>query len=77
MQKTQALGIYAIVISVLLVSTTYALLTTQRTLHGTGAIKGVGLGVYWDLQCTNATSSLDWGLLEPGSTKEFHFILEK
>ncbi len=76
MQKTQALGIYAIVISVLLVSTTYALLTTQRTLHGNGTIKGVGIGIYWDPQCTNATSSIDWGLLEPGSLTNFTLYLK-
>ena len=75
MQKTQALAIYALVASVLAVSAITALLTTQRTIHGTGSIKGVELGVYWDLPCTNATSSLDFGLLEPGSSKNFTLYL--
>lgn len=75
-QKTQALVIYTIVVSFIAVSVPYALLTTQRTIKGTGTIKGVGIGVYWDLQCTNATSSLDWGLLEPGSQKSFTLYLK-
>ena len=27
------------------------------------------MGVYWDAGCTSVVSSVDWGLLEPGSTK--------
>jgi len=76
MHKSQALAIYALVASVLAVSAVTALLTTQKTILGTGSIKGVGLGVYWDLQCTNATSSLDFGQLEPGSSKNFTLYLK-
>jgi len=75
-QKTRALVIYTIVVSFIAVSVPYALLTTQRTIHGTGTIKGVGIGVYWDLQCTDATSSLDWGILEPGSQKNYTLYLK-
>ncbi len=76
MQKTRALVIYTIVVSFIAVSVPYALLTTQRTIHGTGTIKGVGIGVYWDLQCTDTTSSLDWGILEPGSQKNYTLYLK-
>lgn len=75
MQKSQALAIYALVASVLAVSAVTALLTTQKTIHSTGSIKAVGLGVYWDLPCTNATSSLEFGQLEPGSSKDFTLYL--
>lgn len=64
------------VVSFLVVSATYALLTTQKTVQGSGSIKGVGVGVYWDLQCTNATSSLDFGQLEPGSSKNLTLYLK-
>jgi hypothetical protein len=53
-----------------------ALLTTQTIVPGTGSIKGVGVGVYWDLQCKNQTSTLDFGLLEPGSSKNFTLYLK-
>ncbi len=69
--------IYALVVSVVAAaSAVTALLTTQKTISGTGSIKGVGLGVYWDPDCTNATSSLDFGLLEPNSSKSFTLYLE-
>ncbi len=77
MRKSQASVILVLVVaSVLLGSTAIALLTTQKTVPGTGSIKGVGLGVYWDLPCTNATSSLDFGQLEPGSSKNFTLYLK-
>jgi len=75
MQKSQVIAIYALVASVLLVASVFAVLTIQWSMRGTGSIKGVGLGVYWDLQCTNATSSLEFGLLEPGSSKNFDLYL--
>jgi len=75
MQKSEALAIYALVITVIAISTVTALLTTQRTIQGSGSIKGVGLGIYWDLACTNTTSSLDFGQLEPGSSKNFTLFL--
>ena len=31
-----------------------------------GALKTVGVGVYWDSGLTNKVSSIDWGILEPG-----------
>jgi hypothetical protein len=35
----------------------------------TRSISGVGVGIYWDPACANQTSSIDWGLLDPGSNK--------
>ena len=31
------------------------------------SIRGVGVGIYWDQNCTNKTLSLNWGPIEPGS----------
>ena len=70
MNKSQTIAILGLVASVL-VASTLALLTIQWSMHGTGSIKGVGLGVYWDPQCTTETSSLDFGQLEPGFSKNF------
>lgn len=75
MRKAQALVIYLSVISFFMVGASYALLTTQETIQGTGSIKGMGFGIYWDQQCTAATSSLDWGLLEPGSSTDVTLYL--
>ena len=34
---------------------------------GRGTVKAVGVGVFWDSNCTNAVSYIDWGMVEPGS----------
>lgn len=41
---------------------------TNRTISSVGAVKAIGVGVYWDQACTNATTSINWGTIEPGST---------
>jgi len=43
------------------------LLTTTRTLASAGTIKAVGVGVYWDADCANQVTSVEWGIIEPGS----------
>jgi hypothetical protein len=34
---------------------------------GRGTVKAVGVGVFWDSNCTNPASFIDWGMVEPGS----------
>lgn len=75
MERSQVLTIYALAASGLLVTGILAVLTAQWYMRGTGSIRGVGLGVYWDPECTNATSSLEFGLLTPGSSKDFDLYL--
>ena len=48
---------------------TLSLVQTSRTIPNSGSLKGIGVGVYWDSACTNRTSSISWGALEPGSNK--------
>jgi hypothetical protein len=74
MQRPQTLMIFVLVASVL-VASAFALFTIQKNIPGTGSIKGLGLGIYWDLQCENPTSSIDFGLLEPGSQKDYTLYL--
>lgn len=42
---------------------------TSRTISNLGSVKGIGVGIYWDSTCTDRTSSINWGLLDPGSSK--------
>jgi len=42
---------------------------TNRTISNAGSVKAVGVGVYWDAGLTNKVSSIDWGLVEPGSNE--------
>ena len=75
MHRSQILMIYVLVASVL-VASTFAVITIQKNVPGEGSIKGVGLDIYWDPQCTDETSSIDFGLLEAGSYKDFTLYLE-
>jgi len=49
--------------------TTFSLIQTNRTISNSGSVRGIGVGVYWNSACTNATSSVNWGILDPGSSK--------
>ncbi len=42
---------------------------TSRTVSNAGSVTTIGVGVYWDSGCIDRVSSIDWGTLEPGSTK--------
>ncbi len=76
MQRYQVIAIYAIVASAILATSMLAVIMIQRGTRSTGSIEGQGLRVYLDPECTNAVSSLDFGLLEPGSSKNFTFYLK-
>jgi hypothetical protein len=41
---------------------------TNRTISNSGSIQAVGVGVYWDQACTNSVTSIDWGVVEAGSS---------
>lgn len=46
-------------------------LVTNKTLGNTGSVKSVGVNVYWNSNGSNATTSFNWGMLDPDSTKSF------
>ena len=57
----------ALVLSI--VGIALSLVQTSKSFSSVGAVKGVGVGIYWDSACTNMTSSINWGTLDPGSSK--------
>jgi len=59
-----------LVVSIALVSafTVFGLLTTSRTIGSSGTVEAINVEVYWDSQCTQAVSEVDWGLHEPGTS---------
>jgi hypothetical protein len=38
----------------------------SATIGSRGVVKTLGVGVYWDEECVNAVSQIDWGIIEPG-----------
>ena len=45
------------------------LFDASKTVSYADSVKGLGVGIYWDQDCTNGTLSHDWGSIEPGSSQ--------
>lgn len=43
-----------------------ALLTSETRIPSVGTIKTVGVGAFWDINCTSRVIEIDWGIVEPG-----------
>ena len=48
--------------------TVFGLLSSSRSIQSSGIVRAVNIGVYWDSGCTNATSTIGWGMLSPGES---------
>jgi len=44
------------------------ILANSPPISNTGAVKAIGVGVYWNSDGTNEVTSINWGTLEPGSS---------
>ena len=60
-----AVVIYALALSML--GPVMSLPQANRTVSNAGSIKGIGVGIYQDQNCTSPVSSIDWGILDPGA----------
>ncbi len=71
------MSIVAVAASVLfLTAITGGSLNRSRIISSAGTVKGIGVGVFWDSGCTNRVSSIDWGFLEPGSSKNISVYIK-
>lgn len=70
MQRT-ALAAILVIVLICIVATALGVLVATRKISSVGNIKAVGVGVYSDSNCTIPISFIDWGFLEPGSSKQF------
>lgn len=61
--------VIASLLVVSIVGVAASLLQTSVSIPNAGAVKAVGVGVYWDSTCTNRTTAFIWGTLTPGSSK--------
>lgn len=67
--KTHVGVILAVAMTVIVVSVlATTLLMAYRRVPNTGNVEGVGVGVYWDDDCTDNVTSINWGFLELGAT---------
>jgi hypothetical protein len=44
-------------------------MTSNIVLRNIGSVKTVGVGVYWDMACSQVVSVIDWGIMEPSAVK--------
>ncbi len=68
---TRRLFFYAIlmILSSILVSGVYAAVTSNTIIQSSGAIKALGVRVYWDAASTNEVTTIDWSTLEAGASE--------
>lgn len=66
---TLALVVYTLVLSIAGVG--LSSLQTSRTVSNTGAVKAIGVSLYNNTECTIPLSSINWGFMEPGETKNY------
>jgi hypothetical protein len=69
MQKVGVGTILIIAVMGTLVSALGAIIAS-KTISNTGNLNAVGVGIYQDGGCANALTSISWGSLEPGVTRE-------
>lgn len=64
---TKSLAVILIVAALTLTVVVFGILQSSVRIGGRGAVKVVGGGVFWDSNCTDSVSFIDWGMVEPGS----------
>ncbi len=62
-----ALILYTLTLSV--ISQVTSSLQPNRTISNVGEVQSIGVGIYWDQSCGTEVSSINWGFIEPGSSK--------
>jgi hypothetical protein len=60
-----AVAIVGIVVTVM----AFGALSSNRSIQSFGTVKAVNVGVYWNSACSNVTSTVNWGMLSPGASK--------
>jgi len=63
--------VLVLVLAVLLSFSAHELLFWKSSALSASAVEtGVNIGVYWDVNCTQKVSSISWGNLTPGDTRQ-------
>jgi len=61
-------GIFILAVTLALVGGVFVsgVMNASKTLPSTGSIKSINVDVYWDFDCTQNATVIDWDILEPG-----------
>jgi hypothetical protein len=63
----KAVIITVCILTIAVLSTTIGTFGSRMTVAHADSVKSVGVGIYWDQNCTSRTHSLAWGPIEAGS----------
>jgi len=69
MNRIQISTILLVVTLATAATAVFALLTTSKTIHNSGNIKTIGIGVYKERSCDNPVSTIEWNDLVPGENR--------
>lgn len=64
------LSVLIVMTLVFIVASSYEIFSLLRPIRKASAVESFYVGVYWESECVRSVSSIDWGGLIPGSTKE-------
>ena len=67
--KTTAIGFYVLLILTFLTGYLIGSLVTQTRITNIATIKTINVEVYWDVHRTQPITFIDWGSLEPATSK--------
>ena len=76
MMKKEALLWTIVLLAGSMCLVTYAVSNYLRIIASTGTVKAVNVGVYWNQNCTETVTSIDWGMLEPAESKNATIYLK-
>lgn len=77
-EKALALAVVSLVAYSVALSVFYAVsspLQKRNSISSSGAVKAIDVMVYSDADCKNVLSSIDWGILEPGESKNLTYYV--
>jgi hypothetical protein len=65
-----------ILLSGFMLSQVMSAIQVNKTISNVGTLKlSVDVGVYWDASFTNRTTTINWGTLNPGTTKSYSLYI--
>jgi len=68
----KAILLIALAVAFLLGSvSTFAVMEWSQRVHNVARVKVVGVGIYKDINFTVSVTEIDWGIIEPGESKNF------
>lgn len=71
MERKESIAVVLMFVVVILAIVTVNFVLFETIISNVSAVEtAIGIGVYWDVNCSSRVDSIDWGVLYPGEVKE-------